>query len=157
MKSVVSLYWLTAARAGFAKPADWRAWADKQITSMPTPPYWIINMSLAMNLTDLRKALDNVLESLGETTPATVDDAMLGYIWWRFERNDLNLQDCLKLAGEAADASSSSISCETIFALLNQLEVETQKGKDIEITAKELLLPLRRLAEQQWMEIQSYA
>lgn len=155
MRSVIALYWLTAARAAFAKPADWRAWADKQIIALPAPPFWVINMSLAMNLTELRKNLDDALDNLAATALADIDDVLIGYIWWRFERHEVNLLDCLKLAGEAADNSSSSVSCETIYALLNKLDVENLNEKDVEMAAKQLLSPLRRLAEQQWMEIQS--
>jgi hypothetical protein len=157
LKSVIALFWLTAAQAGFAKPADWRVWADKLIVSLPAPPIWIINMSLAMNLTELRKALGDALDTLKEVSPAMVDDTLIGYIWWRFERHEVNLRDCLKLIGEAADAGSSRISCETVFALLNNLEANNQNEENVALRATELLSPLRRLAEEQWMEIQSCA
>src|SRR6266536_1711033 len=152
MESIIALYWLTAARAGFAKPADWRAWADKLIISIPTPPFWVINMSLAANLTDLRKALEHALDTLKQITPVLVDDALIGYTWWRFERQEVNLHDCLKLIGEAADPGSSRISCEAVFALLNSLEAERRNEQDVKRRAEELLSPLRRLAQEQWME-----
>jgi len=123
---------------------------------MASPPLWIINISLAMNGVDLRKALADGLEALQVTTPAAVDDALIGYMWWRFERREIDLRECLKLIGEAADAGSSKISCESAFALLNKVESEHSDEKDVEAQAREILGPLRRLAEQQWMEIQSY-
>ena len=155
MKSIIALYWLTAARAGFAKPSDWRAWADKLIVSLPTSPLWVISMSLAMNLAELRKALEDALDALKDVAPALVDDALIGYLWLRFERHEINLRDCLKMIGEAADAGSSSISCEAAFALLNDLENNKQNQENVTVRAKELLSPFRRLAEEQWMEVQS--
>jgi hypothetical protein len=156
MRPTVALFWLTAARAGFAKPANWCAWADKLIMSMSAPPFWVINMSLAMNFTELRKALEDVLDTLKEPDPALMDDVLIGYMWWQYERHDMSLRDCLKLIGEAADAGSSKISCETVFALLNDLEADARNEEDVALRAKELLLPLRRLAEEQWTEVQSY-
>ncbi len=155
MKSTVALHWLTAARAEFVKPSDWRAWADKLIVSLPTPPFWLIGMSLAMNVAELRKAFEDVLDTLDPVSPTTVDNVVLGYIWWRFERDELGLHDCLRLAGEAADSGVSNISCEKLFEFLNRLEAGNQNEKEIEAAARELLSPFRRLAELEWMEIQA--
>jgi hypothetical protein len=155
MKLVIALYWLTAARAEFAKPSDWRDWADKLIASMPAPPLWVISMSLAMNLTELRKALEGALDVLKDVAPALLDDALIGYLWLRFERREINLQDCLKMIGEAADSGLSSLSCEAAFALLNDLENSNENQENVTVRAKELLSHFRRLAEEQWIEIQS--
>ena len=154
MKSKIAFYWLTAARSGFVQPAEWRAWADRQVVSIPKPPFWIIGMSLARDIDELRKVLEDVLDASDEPPQISGDDPLLGYIWWRFERREINLRDCLELLGEAAEAGSSSIPCETIFALLNKLEIQRDE-REVEAAAKELFRPHRRLAEQQWMEIQS--
>jgi hypothetical protein len=108
-----------------------------------------------MNLTELRKALEEALDALKDVAPATVDDALIGYLWLRFERQEINLRDCLKMVGEAADAGSSSIPCETAFALLNDLENDKHNQENVTVRAKELLSTFRRLAEEQWMEVQS--
>jgi hypothetical protein len=156
MKPTIALFWLAAARAGFAKPANWRAWADKLIMSMSAPPSWVISMSLAMNFTELHKALEEVLDTLKEPAPALMDDVLIGYMWWQYERHDISLRDCLKLIGEAADGGSSKISCETIFTFLNNLEADARNEESVALRAKELLFPLRLLAEEQWTEVQSY-
>ena len=89
-----------------------------------------------------------------------MDDALIGYLWLRFERQEINFWDCLDLIGKAADASCSSIECESVYALLNDLEANSQNEEYVEyveVRAKKLLSPLRRLAEEQWAEIQSCA
>lgn len=157
MKSEVAQYWLIAARAGFAKPTDWQGWADKRILSQTKPPIWVINMSLAKNVVELDKALAETLEGLRGLTPSAIDDVLIGYIWWRFEKGEIGLRECLRLSGKAADASCSTISCEQAFVLLNELELGKSHEKDTEMRAKDIFSPLKRLAEHQWLEIQSYA
>src|ERR1041385_5930521 len=110
MKSEISQFWLTAARSEFAKPAEWRSWADKLISSMATPPIWIIQMSLAMDFRELKKALADTIENLREETSYAEDDALIGFIWLRFERHEIDLPECLRLIGEAADSGCSRIS-----------------------------------------------
>jgi hypothetical protein len=108
-----------------------------------------------MNLTELRKALEGALDVLKDVAPALLDDALIGYLWLRFERREINLQDCLKMIGEAADSGLSSLSCEAAFALLNDLENSNENQENVTVRAKELLSHFRRLAEEQWIEIQS--
>jgi len=57
VRPAIAQYWLTAARAQFAQPPEWRSWADRLIGASVCPPSWIIDMSLSMNLDDLRRSL----------------------------------------------------------------------------------------------------
>jgi hypothetical protein len=156
IKPIVAWYWLVAARAEFAKPDDWRTWADKLIISIDTPPYWIIAMSMALDVTELGKVLhDEALDKI-DVRPDLMDDAIIGYIWWKFERQEFGLHRCLELIGPAADASSSRIQCEEIYARLNELEAGIRNEKDIEASVRKLLLPEYHMAKEQWTEIQSF-
>lgn len=148
------VYWLAAARAGFAGPADWRHWADKIVIALSKPPSWVLDLSLATDTKDLERIVAEVVSKIPKSAPTSMDDAILGYIWWRYERGDLPLRHCLQMAGEAADAGGARISCERVFDLLKKLEAgiseELIKGR-----ASELFAPLQQMAKEQWHSIQS--
>jgi hypothetical protein len=151
MKSILARYWLAAALVEFAQPVDWRTWADRLIAAHAKPPLWLINMSLAMTLSDLEQAVATALEGLPGVA-ASFDDVLFGYIWWRFENGEISLAECLKLAANTSDGGAAQIPCESIYELLNKLKLETNYEK-VEALAKQMLSPLKHLAEEQWNEI----
>lgn len=148
-------YWLTAARALFAKPADWQSWADQKILSMPNPPHWIINMSMAGSVSELSAALADELDKMKDVSPASLDEVLIGYMWLRFKRGEIALVECLRLVGEAADAGASSLECESVFELLNRLEANHSNQEEIQARAAALLSDFGRKASEQWTAIQS--
>ena len=85
-----------------------------------------------------------------------MDDVLIGYIWWRFEKGKIGLHDCLEAIAKAADASSSRISCESVFALLNRLDSLEAPEEEIELRAREMFDPLKTLAENQYLDIHAY-
>ena len=150
-------YWLAAARAGYAKPDNWQAWADRFILSVPAPPLWVINMSMAQDVEQLRRALAEKLESEWETgTVTSSDDAEIGYAWLRYQKREIALADCLRLAGDRADAGTSHIECEIIYDLLNRLEAGEPQAR-VESEARRLLAPFAEMAQRQWEIISNMA
>src|SRR6266404_8440614 len=123
MDTRIATYWLAAARTGYAEPRDWRSWADRVILGTPSAPLWIINVSLAEDAGQLKKALEDKLDSEWRVpTRPSMDDIQIGYIWLRHKRGDIALLDCLRLAGDQADAGDAQIPCEVIYELLNRLK-----------------------------------
>ena len=154
IKPIIARYWIIAAKSEFVKASDWRSWADKVILSTEKPPIWIISMSLALNLEDLHKALEDILYTLKGAGLDATDDAVIGYLWLRFERHEFDLAECLNLIGRYADAYNASIECEVAYAFLNELEAKKKSALIIKKEAAQRFSPMRLLARQQWDEIQ---
>lgn len=149
-----ALYWLAAARSAFAKPADWKAWADKRIQESDAPDTWIIELSLANDCESLAAALASEAEKerQGLRDP-NVEDAVLGYVWLRYERGQISLEACLGDLGRLSDNYETVIECEVFYALLNRLERAPTTGDErvtIEAEAKARLSALREEASRQW-------
>ncbi len=60
----------------------------------PTPAAWIIELSKAKCIIDLKNVLDTEVVS-ENLDPVTIGNAILGYVWLRYEREELQLYDCL--------------------------------------------------------------
>lgn len=146
-------YWLAAAESGFAQRQHWAAWADTCIAQADSSPDWILDLSLATSLDDLWRLLAQQIdqEIRKGFDRSEIHEAVLGYLWLRFERGDFDLRTCLELAARHADAYETSLECEVFFSLLNQLEA----GRDVEDAADALFKPLRHLANQQWATLSS--
>lgn len=144
----IARYWIAAARSGRVKEADWQGWADELIATSDSPDNWLIEMSLAKSLDQLCRALEPRLrqEQLDETSD---DDATLGHIWERYESGEISLAECLQKAGEEADSSSASLECETIYALLNELEASGDEAIVGQKAAK-VFSDVRQTAAAQW-------
>lgn len=147
-------YWMAAARSGYAKPSDWQSWADAAIERCDAPDGWLIDVSLSPNLAALERSLAGRLqrERSSIEVDATMDDATLGYFWLRYERGELNLAECLELSANVADSGSASTECESIFALLNDLEQAANPRQAATVTArsKPLFAPMTSMASSQW-------
>ena len=142
-----------AARTGRAKASDWKSWADIQIANSNTPDLWLVEMSLANSVIELRKAIDLRMrqEPICESYE---DNAALGYIWQRYEHGELGLLACLKAAGKEADGSSSVVECESIYSLLNALETGADQ-QSISTKARNLFSSSLEASDAQWQAIQS--
>lgn len=149
----LAAYWLAAAESGFARREEWAGWADAWIAHTENQPNWIIDLSLATSLDDLWRILTPQIDQEVQQgfDRIEISDAVLGYLWLRFERGDIDLRTCLELAGRHADAYDTSVECEAFFALLNNLE----GGQDVNNAAMTLFAPFRRLATQQWTVLSS--
>ncbi len=149
-----ALYWLAAARSAFAKPADWKAWADKRIQESNAPNSWIIELSLANDCESLAAILASEAgkERHGLREP-NVEDAVLGYVWLRYERGQISLETCLGDLGRLSDNYETAIECEVFYTMLNRLERAPSTGDErvmIEAEAKVCLSALCEEASRQW-------
>lgn len=144
----IARFWIAAARSGRVKEADWQSWADELIARSDSPDNWLIEMSLAKSLEELWRALEPRLR-YEEPDVATDDDAVLGHIWQRYESGEIPLTECLRKAGEEADSSSASIECETIYALLDELEMAGDETIVRQKAAK-LFSDVQETAREQW-------
>ena len=144
--------WLAAGESGFASKSDWQEWADKQIASVPCPPLWLIDLSTTNDRDGLWKALPPAIDAEEHAgfERESISEAVLGYLWLRYERGDIDLQTCLSLAGRHADAYETSIECERFYSLLNRLE-ESSTGKSaVKHEVETLFGPFVVLAQKQW-------
>ncbi|HEX5444005.1 MAG TPA: hypothetical protein VFW87_09265 [Pirellulales bacterium] len=154
MINPLATYWMAAAGSGYAKPGDWQSWADAIIERCDAPDDWLIELSLAHDLPALMRSLASRLQeerSCAELDEAR-DDAILGYLWLRYERGELTLADCLKHSASFADSGSASIECELVFGLLNGLEqaIDQRETNAIAARAESLFAPMRTVASSQW-------
>jgi hypothetical protein len=153
-----AIYWLSAAKSGFASSSEWRAWADGEILAVDVPDVWLIELSLARTVDDLRRVV-MMRADFEERLPDYVrpdDNAILGYLWLRYERGDFDLADCLAQAGFAADASSGDVECELFYALLADLKKCLAQGGDSTQhvhAAANVFAPLKARAELQWQRL----
>ena len=148
MDNPIARYWIAAARSGRVKEADWQSWADKLIATSDSPDSWLIEMSLAKNVDQLWRALEPRLRQ-EQPDEMNDDDAVLGHIWERHESGEISLAECLQKAAEEADSSSASLECETIYALLNELEA-SDDGESVGQKAAKVFADVQEAARAQW-------
>src|SRR5579862_1852990 len=85
MGQIVAMYWMAAAEAAFIGPLHWRRWSDRLISTMNKPPLWIIDMSMAADLFQLRAALTRRLELEQAAQNGITDDVLqMGFLWQRY-------------------------------------------------------------------------
>lgn len=154
MEQQYAAYWLAAATAGFATHEDWASWADVLIQRADMPENWILDLSLARDTRELwsvlgPKAMQEASQSGGEQL---IWDAMIGYVWLRHIRGDINLEECLKLAGDLADNYDTSIECESFYALGMRIGkvAGIEASVEVEKEAKTLFAPFGQLAASHW-------
>jgi hypothetical protein len=147
-------YWLAAAESGFAHSDEWKRWADSWIAHADDSPTWVLDLSISTALDDLWRRLAPQIdwEVQQGFDRDKIHEAVLGYLWLRFERGDIDLRASLELAGRHADAYDTSAGCEAFFALLDLLEA----GQDVRDASKALFRPFQVLAVEQWAVLASY-
>jgi hypothetical protein len=133
------------------------AWADRQVLRLESPPSWLLDLSLARTKEDacglLLLAWDRHRESVGTTRPGYEehDNLYLGFLYLRFERDDLSMAELLNLAGQYADASGSDVPCESFYLLLNEIDgggPTLPSCQPLHERVNELFAPMARLARQ---------
>jgi hypothetical protein len=119
--------WYTAAIAEYASPADWKAWADARIAREKIPDQWLIDMSLAGNVTELGDALLKC-----RSNSLLVDDRLaLGFVRLRNERGDFrSLVDFVDALFEVADETGDPSVEPEFFAGLRKAIVSKSKRED---------------------------
>lgn len=150
-------FWLAAGDSGFASSPDWQGWADRRVESDASPPIWVIDLSTTPHKDGLWRVLLPAIDAEEEAgfPRKLIYEAVLGYLWLRYERGDIGLKMCLKLAAQHADAYDTSIECELFYSLLNRLEDVSTNTSIVERKAKTLFEPFTELARMQWAVLQS--
>ena len=156
MQIPLATYWMAAAESGYAKPSDWRSWADQIILVMPHPPIWIIDMAVAEDVDGLAKALNDrrFVEGLAEgrsreASETEFEEIVVGYFWLRFRKNEIALSECLWLAAWRSDAYQLDFSWDELLELRSLLQ-DGSPSAPIELHVKQILGNLGELAQRQW-------
>jgi hypothetical protein len=156
----VSQYWIAAASSGFAPPDTWRSWADALILRLDDVPTWLMNLSLANDVTGLLAALSSKRdeEALAQGDFIPIVNAKLGYLYLRYERADYSLCEFLEVAGSEADGGTGDLHCEEIYTLLNDIEEAIRRQQSVaqfEAQVRLIFAPYATTAVQQWATIES--
>jgi hypothetical protein len=112
-------------------------------------------MSLASNAVELRHSLLARIEK--EWRPdahPTFDDLCIGYIWLNYKRGKIRLDECLRFAGQQADAGISSLDCEQFYELLNRRDAG-EPASQIELLAQQVFAVSGKSARDAWDAIAS--
>lgn len=123
-----------AISCGYIQPAQWIRWAGGEIIERPSPPMWLIDLSLAK---DSQAALTAIRESIieAETLPvAEIDEITLGLIACKDFENRATFEEFLQEAGDHAESSSCSTDCEYFYGFLNRWE-ESESADQFEASA----------------------
>jgi hypothetical protein len=156
------LAWTAAIESGFARPAEWVAWADRQIVRLDEPPVWVLDFSLAHSskeaLAVLWPASANVAPALWERLDWT--GLYLGFLFLRFERGDLGMLDLLIQAGRRADGANYQIDCATFYLLANEIDgggPTRPSSRPLAQRVVEVFRPLAEAARQTWFLLSNEA
>lgn len=149
MNAPIARYWVAAAESGYAEPRDWQDWADRIILAMPTPPAWVLDLATATDAAQVRTALIDRLVTAEWNARESLDDSVIGYLWLRFVRGKLSLNECMRLAGMRADCGDGDVGCESFYDLLSRLDAGEEYERVV-ADAQRLMAPLVAHAEQQW-------
>lgn len=143
-------WWYASGVSGYAWPETWQVWAARAIASSPAPAAWIVAMSKANCIAELRMALAEQM-AVEQVDPNKIGDALLGYVWLRYEREELQLFDCLNWAVSMTEEHPASIKSATIYRLLMKLCFDDRKI--ITIKSRRLLRGCQAEARSQWSSL----
>lgn len=155
LSSKLALTWLAAAESGFCRAEDWQRWADSKIENFDGLPYWIYDVSLAVDISSLRMAASEATYELDLEAPGTLEIApmVLGFYFLRFRLKQISLFELLKLAGLVADSGFAGIDPESFYCILNDLESSKISLVEGERLAASILKPRCRIAASNWNEM----
>lgn len=105
-------------------------------------------MGKANCIADVQIALATQV-SAENVDPVVIGDALLGYVWMRFKREELQLFDCLCYAVSKAEDYPSSIDCRAIYSLLNNLRFDNEQ--QIVAESDRLFRDCKVQASHQWV------
>lgn len=120
--------WASALEARYLSVADVERWADEQIMVLDRPPGWLLDLSLtsssetAANL--LWSGWQQQVEANGcrSRLHERAGELYLGFLYLRYERDDLGMADLLNMAGQKSDVTECGIDCEAFYLLLNEID-----------------------------------
>lgn len=148
--------WIAAIETGYAAPASWIPWADRQIEALDRPTDWLIEVCLATNR-------DAALSALGAlpveiSWPTDYVALYLGFLFLCYERGDCSLLDLLIASGRKTDGSSYDVDCEAFYLLANEIDgggptVPSSEPLETRVTA--LFAPCKELSVRLWADLQN--
>ena len=117
--------WLDPARAGFAQPSDWQAWAARQLEKHEQPPSWLFDVLVAGNQSELAEALCRA-----GSPPLGSGIAIIGYALMKSWQMGEDPRTVMKECVDIADAYETEVSVEAIGSLQDHLNVSGLVGPD---------------------------
>lgn len=85
-----------------------RTWADRLIERLPSPPVWLLDLSVSRSV---QEAMSTIRVGLIEgqiVLPNDLGDLIVGLLALRYQRNDLQWDHFVKAVGDALDAYGGS-------------------------------------------------
>ena len=140
--------WIAALETGVLSLHDLIQWTDEEIMRLPTPPRWLLELSLATDIDGVRGAWAAVPEGSrsGPLDNADPRQLHLGLLYLEHEAGHLSLHELLSKAGYEADPPSAGIpEPEAFYYLLNELDgggPTRPSNRPLEDRVRELLAPL---------------
>ena len=118
------LIWKIALESGYVHSSIWVDWADKQIIELDAPPLWLLEISLVTTVEKASILLWKYSRQINQVTWNRIEctELYLGFLYLRFKRGDLDLEELLMLAGQFADRINYKIDCSVFFSLLNEID-----------------------------------
>ena len=128
----IAHYLLAATLSGFMSIEDCQLWADKRMESREKVEHWILDVSLAKSIEELRKALTPKLEREQRSTFCPpVSDSVIGFYYFLYDD-------------------------EEIYTILKEVEKSKEVSEELEHSLYLLFSNLKEKASQQWQHIKCY-
>jgi hypothetical protein len=142
------LIWKVALESGYIRSSVWVDWADNQILELDSPPFWVLEMSLIDTVEKATLLLCNYSRKIQQDTWNRIECAnlYLGFLYLRFERGDLKLEDLLIQAGKFADRRNCKIDCSVFFLLFHEIDSGNYQITVLQKQVGELFEPMVELA-----------
>jgi hypothetical protein len=141
------LIWKVALESGYIRSSVWVDWADNKIIELDSPPFWLIEMSVVDTVEKATLLLWKYSRQIQQATWNRIecDELYLGFLYLRFERGDLMLEDLLMLAGKFADRGNYKIDCSIFFLLFYEVDSGSSQINILKERIGELFKPMVKL------------
>ena len=119
------LVWSAALESGYVCSALWVDWAYAEILRLASPPFWLLELS-STHTGD--EALTVIQQHGCSQLPQDIWNRInytglyLGFLYLRFERGELKMEELLYLSGQTADRARCELDCEAFYLLLNEID-----------------------------------
>lgn len=90
--------------SGYWKGVSWKEWADAVISKSDEPPYWVIQLGMAMNSGDAVSVLREKLAEIQYVDEVNHKSIVLGYMFLRYKEKEISLQEFLIQAWQETEA-----------------------------------------------------
>jgi hypothetical protein len=141
------LIWKVALESGYIRSSIWIDWADNQIIELDSPPFWLLEISLIDTIEKATLLLWKQSRQIHQATWNQIECAelYLGFLYLRFERGDLMLEDLLMQAGKFADRINYKIDCSVFFSLFHEIDSGNYKVTILKARVGKLFEPMVKL------------